>query len=272
MTVWTDAVRSDYYKEHPANFAGPGDRYPIKDASDVSDAAQLYGHSSDPDVTKKNIIVIAKRMGFKSALPQEWQEDDIDGDTVDGGSDDDDDYIPDNYGVNLFDAMQQQAPGQGVFQTSQVQNAEIIRLDGSRIVEELEGDRAGHAVRVTVIRGGKSKNGYSYDASALQSIAKMLEGSHAYADHARSPADLSNRSVRDVVGFYHDATFVPPGALSPGGQVDATLHIFEAADWLWSVIHEAIMLGKPELVGYHGPVPFQRVYEKQGRYECCWTQ
>src|SRR5947209_20140559 len=107
-----------------------------------------------------------------------------------------------------------------------------IRLEG-HIVEgqQLEGD--GHEVRVTIIQGGKSKNGYSYNEAALQAIARLVEGAHAYADHARSSADNVTRSVRDVIGFYHDAQYLPADTTNPTGRVDATLHIFEAADWLW---------------------------------------
>jgi hypothetical protein len=51
-----------------------------------------------------------------------------------------------------------------------------------------------------------------------------------------------------VVGFYHDAHFVPSAA-DQQAHVDATLHIFAAANWLWSLIQEAVQIGRPELVG-----------------------
>jgi len=108
-------------------------------------------------------------------------------------------------------------------------------------------DREGHAVSVTLIRGGTSKNGYAYSEEALQAIAGMVEGAHAYADHG--DANTLTRSVRDIVGFYHDARYIPPDASHRQGRVDATLHLFEAADWLWSLIQEACNLGKPELIG-----------------------
>ncbi|GCE21606.1 hypothetical protein [Dictyobacter kobayashii] len=114
---------------------------------------------------------------------------------------------------------------------------EQIRIDG-QIVEQLSAvsSEDGHAVRVTIIQGGRSKNGYVYDEAALRQIARLIEGAQAYADHARSTEDQLNRSVRDVVGFYQDAAYVADGGC---GRVDATLHIFEAADWLWSIIKEA---------------------------------
>src|SRR5581483_11976833 len=99
------------------------------------------------------------------------------------------------------------------------------------------------------LQGGRSKNGYVYNEDALKAIAGLLEGAHAYADHARNEADQQTRSVRDMIGFYHDARYVPADATYPQGRVDATLHILEAADWLWSIIREACELGHPELIG-----------------------
>lgn len=119
-----------------------------------------------------------------------------------------------------------------------------IQLEG-HIIEGQTLDTHGHEVRVTVLQGGISKNGYSYNESVLRTIAALVEGTHAYADHARTQTDSTTRSVRDVVGFYKDALYI---ADSPG-RVDATLHIFEAASWLWSIIQEAITLRRPELIG-----------------------
>ncbi len=132
--------------------------------------------------------------------------------------------------------------------TSVTPQATPISIDG-HIIEGQTLDEQGHAVRVTVIRGGQSKNGFAYNESALKAIAQLLEGAHAYADHARSEADQQTRSVRDIVGFYHDVQYVPPAASMPQGRVDATLHILEAADWLWSMLREACALGRPELIG-----------------------
>src|SRR5579859_5028891 len=126
-------------------------------------------------------------------------------------------------------------------------NEESIILEG-HIIEGQTLDTTGHDIRVTIIQGGKSRNNFSYDDNALSQIARMLEGAQAYADHGRSPADMNVRSVRDVVGFYHDTALVPASAGQPS-RVDATLHIFEAAGWLWSIIQEAFVMGKPNLIG-----------------------
>lgn len=101
----------------------------------------------------------------------------------------------------------------------------------------------GHAVRVTVIKGGRSANGYNYDDQALQQIAQLVEGAQAYVDHGDQHQSV--RSVRDIIGFYKEARFIPG---SPS-RVEANLHIMESADWLWSLIKESIEIGKPDLIG-----------------------
>ena len=70
-----------------------------------------------------------------------------------------------------------------------------LSIEG-HIVEGQTLDKEGHEVRVTIIQGGKSKNGYSYNQEALQAIARLVEGAHAYADHARSQADNVTRESK----------------------------------------------------------------------------
>lgn len=125
-----------------------------------------------------------------------------------------------------------------------------IRIEG-HICEgqELHSSSEKREVRVTVIRGGASVNGYYYNEAALRAIANLLENAQAYVDHARSEADNAVRSVRDMVGFYHSPAYIPPDTSAPMGRVDATLHILESAGWLWSIISEACALGHPELIG-----------------------
>ncbi|HEX6771737.1 MAG TPA: Mu-like prophage major head subunit gpT family protein, partial [Acidobacteriaceae bacterium] len=108
--------------------------------------------------------------------------------------------------------------------------------------------RNAREVRVTVIRGGASSNGYYYNEAVLRAIAGLLNSAQAYVDHARTEADSQVRSVRDIVGFYHSPAYIA-GSQEPAGRVDATLHILESADWLWSMIYEACSLGHSELIG-----------------------
>jgi len=115
--------------------------------------------------------------------------------------------------------------------------------------QQLEANPAKRDVRVTIIRGGASINGYYYSEDALQAIGGLLENAQAYVDHASNPASGPTRSVRDVVGFYRDAAFVPADVNTPGGRVEATLHILESAEWLWSMVREACALGNPGLIG-----------------------
>ncbi|MEO8955022.1 MAG: Mu-like prophage major head subunit gpT family protein, partial [Ktedonobacteraceae bacterium] len=131
------------------------------------------------------------------------------------------------------------------FQIAKLEQEQLIALEG-HILEGQTLDKQGHDVRVTVIQGGQSKNGFSYDTAALQRLALMLEGVQAYADHDTS---APVRSVRDMVGFYTNAAYVAPANGSTIGRVDATLHILEAASWLWSIIYESVSIGKPDLVG-----------------------
>jgi hypothetical protein len=69
MAVWTAASRAAYKKTHPDNFAGPGESYPIRDASDVRAAWNLAGRAADPAAVRRKIIAIAKRLGLSAALP-----------------------------------------------------------------------------------------------------------------------------------------------------------------------------------------------------------
>ncbi len=57
-------------------FAGPGRTFPIVKPGDVSDAAALAGHASDPDAVRRNIIRIARRKGpqFVAELPDSWKD------------------------------------------------------------------------------------------------------------------------------------------------------------------------------------------------------
>jgi hypothetical protein len=99
-------------------------------------------------------------------------------------------------------------------------------------------------VRVTVVQGGTSLNGFYYSSHILAAIARQVDKTQAFVDHGGY-----NRSVRDVAGFYRDTVVLPPAAGQEHGRVDATLHILENAGWLWSMIQEALGMGQDSLIG-----------------------
>ncbi len=119
----------------------------------------------------------------------------------------------------------------------------LIQVEGHIREGQNFGER--REVRVTVLRGGASANGFYYGPDALQAVTRLVEGAQAYLDHSTAAC----RSVRDIAGFYRDALYLPPAAGEQHGHVEATLHILESADWLWTLIKEAVALGRPELIG-----------------------
>lgn len=75
MSTLTNAQR---LKLPLADFGDPERRrYPIVDASDVSDAASLLGKAapSERDAIRKRIVAIARRKGFD--IPDAWKDDRI---------------------------------------------------------------------------------------------------------------------------------------------------------------------------------------------------
>ncbi len=119
--------------------------------------------------------------------------------------------------------------------------SEELAIYEAEIVSE---DR--HEVEVTVLEAGLSKMGWFYTAELLQASLPLFESARAFADHP-APNDRPERSIRDVVGYYHSPRFVPAG--SRPAHVRATLKVLESAGWLWSLIREAIASGHPDLVG-----------------------
>ncbi len=96
------------------------------------------------------------------------------------------------------------------------------------------------AVEVVVLRPGRSLNGNYYSREVVAAVAGLMEGARAFADHnLASPL----RSMRDLVGYYADAHVGGDGVLR------ATLHVSKNADWLWTIIQEALEAKQPHLVG-----------------------
>lgn len=67
---YSDKERKDMPE---SDFAGPHKSFPIKDQSDVENAAHLIGHAKDPEAVRRKIIEIAHRKGLK--IPEAWQKD-----------------------------------------------------------------------------------------------------------------------------------------------------------------------------------------------------
>ena len=55
-----------------ADFAGPSRSFPIRNQTDVDNAARLIGHADDPEAVKRRIIAIAKRKGL--SIPDAWKD------------------------------------------------------------------------------------------------------------------------------------------------------------------------------------------------------
>ena len=111
-------------------------------------------------------------------------------------------------------------------------------------LQEAQLDAPQRDIAVTVLKEGLSRNGRYFTPQALQDVAAQLDGLKAFADHPAPAADSIGkpRSVRDVVGFYREPRL-------EGGRVRATLHVFASADWLWSLVREAVALGRPDVLG-----------------------
>ncbi len=111
-------------------------------------------------------------------------------------------------------------------------------------LREAQLDAPRREVAVTVLRQGMSRNGRYFTPQALQDVAAQLDGLKAFADHPPPAADGAGapRSVRDVVGFYREPRL-------EGDRVRAVLHIFSSAGWLWSLVQEAVEMGRPDVLG-----------------------
>ena len=98
-------------------------------------------------------------------------------------------------------------------------------------------------VEVTVLESGVSRNGWSYSPELLQTATPLFEGARAFADHP-GPADRAERSIRDIVGYYHSPRF-EAGPQGQPARIKACLRVLESAHWLWTMIAEAVADGQP---------------------------
>ncbi|TAK23948.1 MAG: hypothetical protein EPO26_07710 [Chloroflexota bacterium] len=113
-------------------------------------------------------------------------------------------------------------------------NAEPIAIVGA------ETDRP--ALDVTIIRPGRSANGYVYSEATLRQSLSLWEGAAAFVDHPTA-LDLTRagqRSLRDLVGVYRDARFE--------SGIRATLVFYPTARWAYDLAAAAIadrLAGRP---------------------------
>ena len=131
--------------------------------------------------------------------------------------------------------------------------AGVRTLAAGRLRRVEAGERASSAgeMDVVALRSGTSKNGFFYTPEVVASLAPLLEGAQAFADHP-GPQDRPERSVRDLVGFYRQAR-VEEDRTAGGqrqAQVVARLHLLESAGWLESMLREALAQGMPGLLGF----------------------
>lgn len=70
-TAVEKAAKKKNYPNSQGPFAGPHNSFPIRNQSDVYDAARLVGHAQNPAAVKAAIIRIAHSKGY--SLPKSWQ-------------------------------------------------------------------------------------------------------------------------------------------------------------------------------------------------------
>lgn len=65
-----EKAKGKNYPDSQGPFAGPHNSFPIRNQSDVYDAARLVGHAANPAAVKARIIAIARSKGY--SLPKSW--------------------------------------------------------------------------------------------------------------------------------------------------------------------------------------------------------
>jgi len=124
-----------------------------------------------------------------------------------------------------------------------VQERQLTVCDQIELREAALISADGREVEVTVLESGLSRNGWYYSPQLLEAATPIFEGARAFADHP-GPGDRAERSVRDIVGYYHSPRFDPAAADRPA-RIKAVLKVLDSADWLWTMIAEAIAGGRP---------------------------
>lgn len=187
----------------------PDGSFPIANREDLVNAIRLVGRASNRAAARRHIVKRARALGLMALLPEEW-------------------------GVG---------EGEGS-EVSEVKAEYAIRIQEAGSLAS----GAGRDFRVALIREGLARSGRYFTRRAVEQVAAAADGLRAFANHPTADEDRSRpvRSVRDLVGFYTSlATTEGEGRL----QAEATLHLFEGAEWLAGMAREALAAGRPEVIG-----------------------
>jgi len=124
---------------------------------------------------------------------------------------------------------------------------EVLALSGTvREAAAGAGDgRSGRQFAVTVLSPGRALSGRVYTPEACRQLVPLLQGARAFADHLTKTElhERSERSIRDIVGFYHSPH------VGTDGEACATLQVLENATWLGEMLADALANGRGDLVG-----------------------
>lgn len=81
-----------------------------------------------------------------------------------------------------------------------------------RTLESLD-DGEGRLWRVTMIRPGRSKNGFDYSPQVLQEASHLYDGARSFNGH-RSPEERRRSGLNDLTGFHSDIEVADDGSLT----------------------------------------------------------
>jgi hypothetical protein len=200
-----DFTADDRKKLADKGQAMPDGSFPIRNKSDLSNAISAYGRAKDKAAAKSHIIKRAKALGAAGSLPDDWN------------------------------VKESAAPERlhGLLRLREVAPAVITLPDGTvRYEVTIVGEGLGNA---------EDRNYYTKDALREAVAAGLFDGLKAYADHPskQDQDDLPERSVRDVVGHYHDARYVEVGGV---GKVRAEFEPVQGDGygWVGSLVESAI--------------------------------
>lgn len=121
----------------------------------------------------------------------------------------------------------------------------IINLTEGAVLHALESldDGAGSIWRVTLVRPGRSRNGYTYTPEVLKEAAHLYEGVRSFDGH-RSTEERRRSSVAGITGWYDNVTQAEDGSLQ------ADYHLAESAGGIRSLFKEAWQTKRPHMIGF----------------------